>query len=214
LPVFAPVCAALFENDDIVDARPFQGFVEDYTMSIQDGEETSDDEGGSDGEGISYVPLLEGTRSQRGQSSFKICADALQQLEDEVLNTGAFVVLFLDFLRDCAAQRSPPARPLSSLSLNLWNGVLATPGASLQAVLRFLVLCTRMESRKCQGRAGSVTAGYDSVEDAEAMRKFLCEFTCDGPSAAKPAKAAGSAKRSRDSAPRKGTTKKAKVAGR
>lgn len=67
-------------------------------MSIQDGEEHSDDEeGGSDAgaENINYVALLEGTRSQRGQSSIKICADALQQLEDEVLNTGEKARLYV-----------------------------------------------------------------------------------------------------------------------
>ena len=25
-----------------------------------------------------------------------------------------------------------------------------------------------------------MTAGYNTVEDAESMRKFLCEFTCAG----------------------------------
>jgi hypothetical protein len=57
--------------------------------------------------------------------------------------------------------------------------VVLKTGATLQSLLRFLVLCTRHESRKCQGRAGSVTAGYNATEDAEAMRKFLCEFTCE-----------------------------------
>ena len=52
-------------------------------------------------------------------------------------------------------------------------------GVSLQSVLRFLILCSRNESRKCQGRAGSITAGYNIVEDAESMRRFLCDFTCD-----------------------------------
>ena len=57
--------------------------------------------------------------------------------------------------------------------------VVLKTGATLQSLLRFLVLCTRHESRKCQGRAGSVTAGYNATEDAEAMRKFLCEITCE-----------------------------------
>ena len=83
-------------------------------------------------------------------------------------------------------------------------------GASLQTVLRFLVLCTRMESRKCQGRAGSVTAGYDMREDAEAMRKFLCEFKCESIQNAKSSKGANGAKRSAASQDRKGDSKRAK----
>jgi len=66
-------------------------------------------------------------------------------------------------------------------------------GASLQSVLRFLVMCTRHESRKCQGRPGSVTAGYNAEEDAESMRKFMCEFSCAG-GKAQPKKPSGGAR--------------------
>ena len=100
-----------------------EGFVEDYTLSIQDGDDdTSDDQEEGEcvsgvGGGITYVNVLEGSRSQLGQGRMKLCVEALAQLEDQVLQTGV----------------------------------------SLVSIMRFVVLCTRMESRKCQGRAGSVT---------------------------------------------------------
>lgn len=77
----------------VADAnKTLQGFVEEFTLSIQDGEENSDGEGpGNDVNGageISYVALLEGTRSHSGQSSVRVCQEALQELEDQVLNTG------------------------------------------------------------------------------------------------------------------------------
>ena len=124
-----------------------EGFVEDYSLSIEDGEDESDSGGDSGSEldeaeahpgSLSYVTLLEGRRSQRGQPAMAVFLPALQAVETEVLNSGV----------------------------------------SLESLLRFLVMCTRTESRKCQGRAGSITAGYNAEEDAESMRKFLCEFSC------------------------------------
>ena len=54
-----------------------QGFVEDYTFSIEDGEEGEEVEEVRDidsesGEHITYATFLEGTRSQRGQNSIKV----------------------------------------------------------------------------------------------------------------------------------------------
>jgi hypothetical protein len=71
--IMRQVCEWYWRNDDE------EGFVEDYTLSIQNGEEMSEDEeGGGEGEGgrdpdISYVTFLEGCRSQRGQSTMQVC---------------------------------------------------------------------------------------------------------------------------------------------
>ena len=103
----------------------------------------------------------------------------------------------------------PPGAKLGVLGGGWWW----LAGASLQAVLRFLILCTRMECRKCQGRAGSITAGYDVSEDAEAMRKFLLEFTCESLRGAS-SNRAGGVKRRAPAPNRKVAAKKAKDAGK
>jgi hypothetical protein len=53
-------------------------------------------------------------------------------------------------------------------------------GLSLQTLLRFIVLCTRTESPKIQGKLSSITDGYNADEDTEEFSKYLNSFTVAG----------------------------------
>jgi hypothetical protein len=53
-------------------------------------------------------------------------------------------------------------------------------GLTLQTLLRFLLLCTRCESPKIQGKLSSITDGYNPDEDAEDFCKFLNSFCLAG----------------------------------